>query len=222
VRPSRRAPLTPFVDALPLPRRIPADQHGRELTVPIRAATHRCHRDLPTSRVWAYDGRVPGATIEAERGRPVRLGVPVSSRGGAGNDRAGQFDQRHRVAGRLGEHLPTGTAVERVGLLVEQQVGLQQCQRLQVQLGKARSKPAGGALPRTPSSTTGSLSRRWPAKASASSELRSSQWASSTTTSTPDASDRSDSRVSTAMPISSRSGTTGSSASPSAPSSALA
>src|SRR6266511_1894409 len=73
VRPSLRPPLTPFVDALPLPRRILADQHGGELTVPIRAATHRFHRDLPESRVWAYDGRVPGPTIEAERGRPVRV-----------------------------------------------------------------------------------------------------------------------------------------------------
>jgi FtsP/CotA-like multicopper oxidase with cupredoxin domain len=73
VRPSLRPSLTPFVDALPLPRRILADQHGGELTVPIRAATHRFHRDLPTSRVWAYDGRVPGPTIEAERGRPVRV-----------------------------------------------------------------------------------------------------------------------------------------------------
>jgi hypothetical protein len=39
--------------------------------VPIRAATHRFHRDLPESRVWAYDDRVLGPTIEAERGRPV-------------------------------------------------------------------------------------------------------------------------------------------------------
>ena len=69
MRPSLRPPLTPFVDALPLPRRILADHHGGELTVPIRAATHRFHRDLPASRVWAYDGRVPGPTIEAERGR---------------------------------------------------------------------------------------------------------------------------------------------------------
>jgi FtsP/CotA-like multicopper oxidase with cupredoxin domain len=70
---SLRPPLTPFVDALPLPRRILAGQHGGELTVPIRAAAHRFHRDLPPSRVWAYDGRVPGPTIEAERGRPVRV-----------------------------------------------------------------------------------------------------------------------------------------------------
>jgi FtsP/CotA-like multicopper oxidase with cupredoxin domain len=86
VRPSLRPPLTPFVDALPLPRRTLAGKHDGELTVPIRAATYRFHRDLPASRVWAYDGRVPGPTIEAERGRLVRVswrneidgdGVPV-------------------------------------------------------------------------------------------------------------------------------------------------
>ncbi len=73
MRSSLRPPLTPFVDALPLPQRILADKHGGELTVPIRAAAHRFHRDLPPSRVWAYDGRVPGPTIEAKRGQPVRV-----------------------------------------------------------------------------------------------------------------------------------------------------
>ena len=57
--------------------------------------------------------------------------------------------------------------------------------------GKPRSKPGGGAWPRAPtSSTTRSASRRLPAKASASSELRSSQWASSATTRTGDRSDK--------------------------------
>ena len=66
-------PLTPYVDALPVPRRLrAADQHG-PLTVRIRAATHRFHRDLPDSTVWGYDGSVPGPTIEAERGRPVTV-----------------------------------------------------------------------------------------------------------------------------------------------------
>jgi len=73
MRPLLRPPLTPFVDALPLPRRILAGRRGGELTVPIRAATHRFHRDLPASRVWVYDGRVPGPTVEAERGWPVRV-----------------------------------------------------------------------------------------------------------------------------------------------------
>ena len=73
MRPQLQPPLTPFVDPLPLPRRILAGQCGGELTVRIRAAAHRFHRDLPESRVWAYEGLVPGPTIEAERGQPVRV-----------------------------------------------------------------------------------------------------------------------------------------------------
>jgi spore coat protein A len=65
--------LVPYVDALPVPRRLRASDHDR-LTVRIRAATHRFHRDLPESAVWGYDGSVPGPTIEAERGRPVTVG----------------------------------------------------------------------------------------------------------------------------------------------------
>jgi o-aminophenol oxidase len=56
-----------------LPRRILAGQGGGELTVRMRAAAHRFHRDLPESRVWAYEGLVPGPTVEAERGQPVRV-----------------------------------------------------------------------------------------------------------------------------------------------------
>src|ERR1700716_1687246 len=65
------APLTPFVDALPVPRRLIAAEHQSQLRVRIRTATHRFHRDLPESRIWGYDGTVPGPTIEAERGKPV-------------------------------------------------------------------------------------------------------------------------------------------------------
>src|SRR5262249_43369079 len=66
-------PLTPYVDALPVPRRLRAVEHGGRLTVHIRAATHRFHRDLPDSAVWGYDGSAPGPTIEAERGQPVTV-----------------------------------------------------------------------------------------------------------------------------------------------------
>jgi FtsP/CotA-like multicopper oxidase with cupredoxin domain len=68
-----RSPLTPFVDPLPLPRRLLACEHEGRLTVVMRAGSHRFHRDLPESRVWGYDGGVPGPAIEAERGHPVRV-----------------------------------------------------------------------------------------------------------------------------------------------------
>jgi o-aminophenol oxidase len=66
-------PLAPYVDALPVPRRLRAVDHDGWISVHMRAGTHRFHRDLPESTVWGYDGGVPGPTIEAERGRPVTV-----------------------------------------------------------------------------------------------------------------------------------------------------
>jgi spore coat protein A len=67
------APLAPFADALPVPQRLVAAQQHGQLSVPIRAGAHRFHRDLPESAIWGYDGRVPGPTIEAERGQAVTV-----------------------------------------------------------------------------------------------------------------------------------------------------
>ena len=60
-------PLTPFVDKLPIPPRRIVSEPTR-LVVRLETATHRFHRDLPPSRVWAYDGSLPGPTIEVPRG----------------------------------------------------------------------------------------------------------------------------------------------------------
>jgi FtsP/CotA-like multicopper oxidase with cupredoxin domain len=65
--------LAPFVDALPVPRRLIAGDHDGWLPITIRGAAHRFHRDLPESPIWGYDGTVPGPTIEAERGQPVAV-----------------------------------------------------------------------------------------------------------------------------------------------------
>src|SRR5947209_1164827 len=66
-------PLAPYVDALPVPRRLRASEHAGRLGVRMQAGRHRFHRDLPESTVWGYDGSVPGPTIEAERGQPVTV-----------------------------------------------------------------------------------------------------------------------------------------------------
>jgi spore coat protein A len=71
--PTLTAPLAPFVDALPVPRRLIAGERDGRLTVRMRAAAHRFHRDLPESQIWGYDGTVPGPTIEAQRGEPVTV-----------------------------------------------------------------------------------------------------------------------------------------------------
>jgi FtsP/CotA-like multicopper oxidase with cupredoxin domain len=67
------APLEPFVDRLPVPSRLLASEHDGGLTISIRAGAHCYHRDLPESRIWGYEGTVPGPTIEAERSQPVTV-----------------------------------------------------------------------------------------------------------------------------------------------------
>jgi spore coat protein A len=59
-------PLAPFVDGLPVPRRLLAPQHDGRLTVRMRPGTHRFHRDLPKSKIRGCDGTVPGPTIESD------------------------------------------------------------------------------------------------------------------------------------------------------------
>jgi FtsP/CotA-like multicopper oxidase with cupredoxin domain len=65
-------PLTPFVDRLPIPPRHVITEPTR-LTVGVQAAQHRFHRELPPSRVWTYDGHLPGPTIEVRKGVPVEV-----------------------------------------------------------------------------------------------------------------------------------------------------
>src|SRR5437899_4750501 len=65
--------LAPFIDSLPLPQRLIAEEHHGSLVVRMRMGEHRFHRDLPVSKIWGYEGMVPGPTIEAERGHPVTV-----------------------------------------------------------------------------------------------------------------------------------------------------
>ena len=60
------------MDALPIPTRHVISEPTR-LTIPLETTTHRFHRDLPPSRVWTYDGRLPGPTIEVWRGIPLEV-----------------------------------------------------------------------------------------------------------------------------------------------------
>jgi FtsP/CotA-like multicopper oxidase with cupredoxin domain len=53
------------------PRRMVTER--ARLVVTLQTATHRFHRDLPPSRVWAYDGSLPGPTIEVTRGVAVEV-----------------------------------------------------------------------------------------------------------------------------------------------------
>jgi len=66
-------PLSPFGDPLTFPSRRVITEPKR-LAMRLETTTHRSHRDLPPSRVWTYDGHLPGPTIE------VRTGVPLEVR----------------------------------------------------------------------------------------------------------------------------------------------
>jgi len=65
--------LAPFIDRLPVPQRLIAEEHNGSLVVRMRTGEHRFHRDLPVSKIWGFEGIVPGPTIEAERGHPLTV-----------------------------------------------------------------------------------------------------------------------------------------------------
>ena len=84
-------------------------------------------------------------------GEPVggrqRLGGPAPPGGRVGRDDPGQLDQRHRVAGRLGEHLRPGPAARRVRLGIQQPPGVLDAQRLQPQFREIPLEPRGRDVP---------------------------------------------------------------------------
>jgi spore coat protein A len=75
--------LARFVDALPVPSIARAESQrshpaypGRKLPyhrIEMRECKVALHRDIPTTRLWAYNGQFPGPTIEARRGEPLLI-----------------------------------------------------------------------------------------------------------------------------------------------------
>ncbi|MGQ0629217.1 MAG: DNRLRE domain-containing protein, partial [Phycisphaerales bacterium] len=68
---------TPFVDTLPIPplaqpvSGVPGG--AANYIIDITEFNHQFHTDLPLTRVWGYDGSVPGPTFEATRGNPITV-----------------------------------------------------------------------------------------------------------------------------------------------------
>ena len=75
VTPSAITGLEPFVDALRIPPVLKPKKVGKNDTYSITmvAGTSKCHRDLPATNIWGYDGLFPGPTIVATRNRPVTI-----------------------------------------------------------------------------------------------------------------------------------------------------
>ena len=75
------------------------------------------------------------------------FGGPAPPGGRVGRDHLGQLDQRHRVAGRLGEHLLPGPAARRVRLGIQQPPGVLGAQRLQQQVREVPLETCGREVP---------------------------------------------------------------------------
>jgi spore coat protein A len=64
--------LTPFVDELPLPRRIVA--HPQSTTrITMRQIHAKVHRDVPPTRFWSYGDTALAPVIEARAGQPIHV-----------------------------------------------------------------------------------------------------------------------------------------------------
>lgn len=69
-------PVTPFLDALPLPKVLKPKERRKDGTyyeVRMEEFFHKFHSELNETRVWGYEGQIPGPTIEAEQGECVRV-----------------------------------------------------------------------------------------------------------------------------------------------------
>ncbi|MER6914655.1 O-aminophenol oxidase PhsA [Streptomyces sp. NPDC000594] len=71
----RSRELTPYADALPVPRVLRPDEPDvrREIEIALRPTWVRMHSQLPPTLMWGYDGTVPGPTVEVRRGQRIRI-----------------------------------------------------------------------------------------------------------------------------------------------------
>lgn len=63
--------LQPFIDPLPIPKVLQPKERNKNNTyyeVRMQEFFHQFHSDLPPTRVWGYEGQIPGPTIEVEQG----------------------------------------------------------------------------------------------------------------------------------------------------------
>jgi len=68
--------LTPFIDALPIPKVLKPKErcrHGTFYEVKMSEFFHRFHSELPPTKVWGYEGQLPGPTIEVEQGEKTHI-----------------------------------------------------------------------------------------------------------------------------------------------------
>ncbi len=90
VTPSAFGTLAPFVDALPIPPVLKPKTIKKVDTysITMQSGVAKCHRDLPPTEIWGYNGIFPGPTIIASKGRAVSVrqinNLPISHEGHEG------------------------------------------------------------------------------------------------------------------------------------------
>ncbi len=67
--------LTPYLDALPTPRRLKPSRAGDayRLSIAMVNASLRLHSQLPPTKLWTFGGSFPGPTIEVRRGQRTQV-----------------------------------------------------------------------------------------------------------------------------------------------------
>ncbi len=73
---TRPTSLTKFKDCLRVPPILhpdTADEQRYRLWIQMRPAHRQLHSELPPSKVWTYEGSLPGPTIEVWRGQRVQV-----------------------------------------------------------------------------------------------------------------------------------------------------
>jgi FtsP/CotA-like multicopper oxidase with cupredoxin domain len=85
-------PLTPFLEPMPIPESLEhvdldppptASEHQfysrfpaqKTYQVRLKEASHRWHPDLPSDKIWGYDGYYPGPNLDLRYGEPVVLRI---------------------------------------------------------------------------------------------------------------------------------------------------
>ena len=83
--------LTPFVDPLPIPPVLKPKKVGKSDTyqLTMQASVVKCHRDLPGTTVFGFNGLYPGPTIRAAKGRQVQITQLNNLPSGGGHAMAG-------------------------------------------------------------------------------------------------------------------------------------
>src|SRR5262249_40864157 len=63
--------LTPFVDPLPIPPVITPG--AATVNIHMKQFRQKLHRDLPSTRLWGYNGIYVGPTFETRSGSPISV-----------------------------------------------------------------------------------------------------------------------------------------------------